>query len=413
MNKENIASLLQETMEVTRYGVSGYKHCFDYNEFKREAMINPFVVSACPYFPSDLILPRFRGMLQEFVDTEHDSIGNNMRFVTSGGFNGSLEEFVSWLLVASGALGAERVAEILLKWINGGSIRYKEKYIISGITISELIDIVEEGVYLRNLPKSEDKAVLKLPHLFKEFHGTMGILGQLVLSVFCEVKPALVHPRNSENKMKMQKESGNTDRFNIDIFCQAASLQKEISVKWHYSWHDLGELQRIVFQLPISTHIPTLRLAEPFTQEDLVRTWEIYLSICNSNKIEGSSLNISIQRWSKSLGNAPFEDKLIDLRIALESLYPEENRISDKLAVRGAWHTAVDFDQRMESYKLLKEFYKLASSVVHGKEKKFDEKNKQIFQDASKICRNGILRKLKQETELDYLKLILGGSENS
>ena len=124
-----------------------------------------------------------------------------------------------------------------------------------------------------------------------------------------------------------------------------------------------------------------------------------------------SSIDTSINRWIRSkLTHSAFVDQLIDLRIALESLYLDDTHgeLRFRLASYGTWHIGESFEERKMIYLTLKEAYNLSSKAVHSGEASFNDNNKQLLQEAQQICRRGILKRLKENAKPDWEELILG-----
>ncbi len=103
-------------------------------------------------------------------------------------------------------------------------------------------------------------------------------------------------------------------------------------------------------------------------------------------------------------------DYFIDLRIALEALYIDNNQgeLRFRLAVNGAWHVGRNPAERRKIKKMLTKFYDAASRIIHGGE--FDEAkdDHEWLDQARDICRRGILKALEVQEEPDWDGLILG-----
>ena len=77
-----------------------------------------------------------------------------------------------------------------------------------------------------------------------------------------------------------------------------------------------------------------------------------------------------MRRWEQSAGNASREDRTIDLRIALESLYLDSDtgELGFRLATTCARHLGTSLEERRDISRDLKRFYGFASRVIHGTE---------------------------------------------
>lgn len=131
-------------------------------------------------------------------------------------------------------------------------------------------------------------------------------------------------------------------------------------------------------------------------------------------------LQIPIDRWIKSKAYKDPEDKIIDLAIALESLYLSEITEPTELAFRLRLHAALFLEKdRMQQKKLMKDFsqiYAWRSSVVHNgklpnktKNTPFTQKEVMEFIDkAQDLCQKSILKILEDGKFPDWNDLILG-----
>ena len=106
-------------------------------------------------------------------------------------------------------------------------------------------------------------------------------------------------------------------------------------------------------------------------------------------------LDTAISRWLKSKRfMEPLSDKLIELRIALEALYLEDESGENgfRLATYGAWHLGSNFEERRKYHKTFRKAYKSASRAVHAGTLK-DAPEIKIVQN---FCREAILKRLQE-----------------
>ena len=81
-------------------------------------------------------------------------------------------------------------------------------------------------------------------------------------------------------------------------------------------------------------------------------------------------LYLALRRLGDSTQRIELEDKVIDMCIALEILFMEEDEDWNQKKIisrRGSWHFADSYTEREETRRLLKEFYVYRSDIVHGK----------------------------------------------
>ena len=128
-------------------------------------------------------------------------------------------------------------------------------------------------------------------------------------------------------------------------------------------------------------------------------------------------LQIAVDRWRRSMAeDAQLEDRYIDLRIALEAIYLKDfgnersQEMRFRLALCGAWHLGVDFEDRRSTRKALRDAYDTASRAVHEGEVPKDAAR--VLPTAQDLCRRGILRLLREGPPKDWGDLLLGGDSH-
>ena len=126
-------------------------------------------------------------------------------------------------------------------------------------------------------------------------------------------------------------------------------------------------------------------------------------------------LRIAVDRWKRSKRpNARLEDRYIDLRISLETLYLKDfvNENSGEMRFRlplfGAWHLGANFGERRSIRKALRDAYDTASAAVHTGE--VPSNRTRNLKEAQDLCRQGILKLLSECAPEDWGDLILGAS---
>ena len=154
--------------------------------------------------------------------------------------------------------------------------------------------------------------------------------------------------------------------------------------------------------------------------------WDDSVSISSLNEDEvmqtivalqsaDSKLRIGVDRWKRSKwSSAQLADRYIDLRIALEMLYLKDfinehsREMRFRLTLFGAWHLGSTPKERRDIRKTIRDAYDKASSVVHSGE--VSDNNKVCLEEAQDLCRQGILKLLREGPPKDWGDLILGAS---
>ena len=136
---EEIAGLLETVSNQTIYdaGRSGKFVRDDFREVSRRDKQTGGLIAAgaralIPGEILDRILPVFRNLLQDFVNSHTDRIGNGLVNIAGGITEPALKDYVPILIRASAVLGGQRVAELLFGWIRGERIKYQTISLLNG-----------------------------------------------------------------------------------------------------------------------------------------------------------------------------------------------------------------------------------------------------------------------------------------
>ena len=363
----------------------------------------------------DHILPVFRNLLRNFVDSETDRIGNGLVNLAGGIPVPDLKDYVAILVRASAVLGGERVAELLIGWVHGEQIKYQTISLLNGVTIDKPL-VLEEGLRLYQLPKSSNEVVSHLPARTLDTHGLQPWLGGVVLSIEGEGGPALYLPSKVASDSITAEHTwagGQIENLSIDSFCEAMSLACNGSVRWQFSWRDFGEINEFFSGVSTGaswTNVPPFANSSEFTQDHFERAREIH-NLRNAKGRKKPGLDTAVRRWIKSKSSeSSFSDQLIDLRIALESLYLDNNEgeLRFRLASHGAWHISESTEERKTNFQTLLRVYKLASGAVHGSDVEINDNNKALLEDSQILCQKGIMKRLREQRDPKWNDVIMG-----
>ena len=113
-------------------------------------------------------------------------------------------------------------------------------------------------------------------------------------------------------------------------------------------------------------------------------------------------LRITISRYSSATGRASNDDKLIDLCIALESVFQARTEISFQFALYNSILSETDREKRVNIFKTLKKLYSQRSNVVHGNKELDADWLAEKWADLVGITRASILRKVDFLNENDH-----------
>ena len=373
--------------------------------------------SARPVIPEELldhIVPVFRNLLHDFINYKTGRIGNGLVNLAGGVLEPDLKDYLHILIRASAVLGGPRVAELLLGWVRGERIKYQTISLLNGVTIDKPLAL-EEGLRLYQLPQSSNEVISHLPAFSLDMHGIQAMVGRVALSIEGEVGPALYLPSDTtidSNNVEHIWAGGQMENLSVDSFCEAMSLACGGSIRWQFIWRDFGDIGEFfsVYGGASYTNVPLFTNSTGVTQYQFERAREIH-KLRNARGRSKAGLDTAIRRWIKSKSSEfSFSDQFIDLRIALEALYLDNNEgeLRFRLASHGAWHISTGTEDRKENFRTLLQVYKLASSAVHGNDVKTTDESKMLLEDAQALCQKGIIKRLGEREDPKWNDVIMG-----
>ena len=371
-----------------------------------------------------------RSRMRPFVEPSEDIVGHAVSSIRPTG-RMSIKTYPSQLVgrqafskvsdlteafvVAAGCLGADRAIEMLLQWIAGEPLRYRTCVLLPYVTINQTLQA--DGVRLAELPASVDMLPSSLP-----LTGSIAVeefLRAVVLSVETHAGPVFFRPQTGEDREhKVQPTCVLGDeRLVMETFCESISLAADDYVRHRWMWSDYGDVTAFGLGEPESCSgprdagysWPKARISRKILK-DALKIHRIRTHVCE----ESRRLETSITRWVKSKDRAPsarrLEDSFIELRIALEALYldNEQGELSFRLATNGAWDLGSTPSQRESYFKILRQAYNVSSRAIHGGRVNPKESSWRLLRDAQAACRKGILKRLERPGSPDWLRLVLG-----
>ena len=378
-------------------------------------------ISALPKIPNGLLedlVQELRPLLSQYMDSENKYMGNGMNHILSGRVVNTIAGFAHDLICGTAILGENRVADLLCGWIAGGPFYYKTKAVLTGVKINFPLTLAEDGIHVNSLPLSSNKLPAHIPFWSIHSTGYGKLMGKTFLSIDCEERPALYKPsddRRQDHPLRPTWGKGRVSNFHIAAFCQALSLACNHHISQSLVWQDYGELAAFKMNLGSAYTEYTLSYFGPETilsMEQLQQACDIFLRRkTKAGKNIRQNLDVAIGRWVKSKQTtSDIASRFIDLRIALEALFlgKSEGEKRFRLAVHGAWYIGNNFNERHQHSKILRKAYDFASQVIHAGKVKITKENMDLLAAAQSLCRDGILKRLYEEDEPDWSKIILG-----
>ena len=380
-----------------------------------------------------------RDLLADFIDPRSDSVGHAFPIGASSGSYmkgwpsgaithsrvSSLNRLGLELLLGAAVLGVDFITVLLAGWVQGKPVLYRTCRVIRLAIDRPLAPL--DGVSLAPLPLSTDELPAGLPT-----SGTIrrsDYLGHSVVCVDTKAAPALFRPQDGDSADVVTGEL--PPGFTFANLWNALSLECNAHVDLGHRWRDYGQMSVIAHDSGI-TNPTKLRYPDSYRGRTISRG-VIKLEVDHSaiRSVSGDAIRklflavggadartrMAITRWKRSMARrGNLADRFIDLRIALEALLlPEgsDRQLSFSLSVRGAWWLGKDAADRRKTWKILRSAYGAASSAVHTGKAKIKKTGgdttelADLLTKAQMVCRNGILRVLREGSVKDWTGVIL------
>ena len=359
-------------------------------------------------------------MLAPYRASDTGAVGNGLYKLT--GTSGSprlpsVGDFARILLMAAGRIGPKRVARTFCGWIEGQPIPVWQRFLLKGVLTDARI-LPVDGLVLETLSRNGEELPRSLyVQLDAGDHKHEQYCRRAMMSLEHVVGPALYCPDEVERKFpedlpRPAIRNPALSQVSIAGLCRAMSLVVDSNVDWFRSWSDFGDIDAFFLNpghgvsLQETKGGPTLSISEA----DFARSMEV------ERRLRGlSALDIAIARWRRSRRSGALADQLVELRMALEStlLVGDSGNSSElryRIATRGAWLLGQNYDDRKTCFDTLLEAYALASGVLHGRGLKRHKRkeNVSIVAKAQEMCRNAILKMVRDECVPNWDEVVLG-----
>ena len=385
-----------------------------------------------------------RDRLTPYLDVTTDRVGHAFRVVGDGRASArsssdrfvenqsisSLEGVGLGLVRAAAIQGPGPTAALFEEWVRGEPIRFKVCLVLGGAYVSDYLDL-NAGLRLFPLPTSSDALPLSMPDM--DYNRVNAILGHPLLEIDVFTRPVFFLPPGDDNEFPELQSTTALAPASVDVFMLALSLvcDRHVGVAW--SWSDFGPAESFAGRSPtgligpgrvttrllgrgymysVDRNVTTVDGFDPpsphICANRLSRAWEL-LPELHDRHSRDSRFRLAVTRWYQSRSASSF-DRVVDLRIALESLYLGSDRgeLSFRLATTAARHLKASLAERHEVQRTLIRFYDLASRAVHGGEVDLTiEANAQLVERASRLCCDGILKILEDRFTPDWSDLLL------
>ena len=383
------------------------------------------------------LLGFIRQELAEFISK--DCIQSASYLVANGGPGPDgygLDSLLSQLMKIAIVHGIEEAVQEFDRGIQNESCHFQYMAILKRIKLDASVKIFE-GIQLIRLPDTIPELQQYLsgyvtfgfqPWIFKE--KTLLIIDASVSPIFHKPFPEIFREgfRMEHIPFRSKIVCGEFQIHKVKDFykhfCQALSLVCNSDVQCAHTWRRLAEdkLFNLWSRRDVGLSVPnsfneygTIRIGE--NQIDEAKC--LYQNLVKLDSKVREKLQIPIDRWIKSKTSQTFEDKIIDLGIALEALYLSEGtkeQLTLQFRLRAAWYLGENKEQRKALMKEFNVIYDWRSRVVHtGKlpnkirKTAFTPEEVDAFiTNAQDLCRDSIMKILENGKFPDWNDLILG-----
>ena len=354
--------------------------------------------------------------LGPYTSKASGSVGNGLYFQKGSHASPRLpnvEDYAKILVIAASRIGPERVANLLLSWVQGRPVRLRRCTLIKGIkTVGEIRPI--DGIHLDTLPRNHSDFPRSLRIDRYDIHAEQ-FAGRAMLCIDYDTDAALYNPdkfaESSRSVPRRDLVNPELASLSPESFCRSMSLIADNHVDWFMQWEDYGDLEAFFLGSVFGSGRNETTNPSPVivSEEDVRACLDIHDDLAAYPK-----LDLAITRWRRSKSSISPHEQLVELRIALESVLLGDDRgnVGEKrhrLAIRGAWFLGATYTERSKHFRSLKTLYDYASSVVHAgnpKEKPSAPLDDTIS-EVQGLCRQAILRIAKARAMPDWMAIVL------
>lgn len=392
-----------------------------------------------------VLTEQIRSLLDSFIDPVSDRIGLAFPLNGSTGSHekaladgtvkltsgSTIDDFIMALVRGAAVLGARRMSALLDGLRTGDPVQHRVRTMLNSDGVLTEALWPSDRVRIESLAHSTDQLNEFLP--LSRGRPLTDYLGRIVVPIEHPMVPALFRPGDEEDVQSSRP----AEMPVLETICQALALETNSHLSPAFSWHDYGELDAGCLTKRLGTWsrasarlrpllgpqsrktsfltgVSTLELdADAGLRVDQRRIRTTLMALNTA----GTKTRRAVSRWlSSQVSSETLDDRYIDLRIALESLYLQDfsgeqsQEMRFRLALFAAWHLGADLSERREVRRRIREAYDMASGAVHAGHLEFDEENEALLRDAQDLCRRGILKLLEYGQPQDWGDLILGAA---
>ena len=355
----------------------------------------------------------------------------------SGGLStGSpVENVTQNLLRIAIADGPTKAAQAFASCTINASCSFYRFFLITGVSITAALEVFE-GITLIPLPETVSALPPHVPFLPNESNRSIPImledlLGRTLVRVEYEVSPIFHRPSETytirsgpDQHFSIKVKGQEIPDPNLNTLCQALSLVARCRVQPAMNWSSMLDYE--IFDLSslwgigcggYSATIPESGLGETLqlTTSQLETIKTLYRGLTQLQTETWEKLRISIDRWAKSMAEDNPLDQIVDLGIALESLYVPDSQgeVNLRLPLHAAWHLGQNKTERQELREEFRQIYAARSDVIHtgrlrGDRAKASFEVPRFVSRAQELCWQAITSVIEVGNIPDWNDLVMG-----
>ena len=362
-------------------------------------------------------------------------------FIITGGSGGGapVKDILTNVLRKAIIDGPDAAAEAFAQAIKGNSFIYYEYRVLTGIRISQEVEIFQ-GIKLIPLPNPVDNLPGYILALDRDRFGPKReqLISKTLLRFGMEVFPTFHVPSQEYTTQDQYDKSFENTRvkseevpdFDPRTFCHALSLETCRNIPSESGWAAMEFYEIFNCGFSVGGAVWGRWLPQDFQETehykvddfDMEEVKSIYKRLMEIPKTTRDALRVSLDRWAKSNGQSDPADRMIDLGIALESLYLNDRNLQGelgfRLAIRASWHLGKDPVHRAKLMKDFRKIYGWRSNAVHSgnleikKDKVASDPKKrdEFISHAQELCSQAIKAIIREGSMPDWDAIVLGSS---
>lgn len=380
---------------------------------------------------NDRLLEFIRCELSDRV--QDDKVHSGTIVVEGGSFDGTpIDELLENLLIRSIADGSAAAAQAFAECVSASSFSYYHFVLLTSLTLDSPVDVFDR---VRLIPLPEHRSALPplMPTVIRYGGYDEMVLSKSVLCIEKTVTPVFHRPTGVAPWDHFSTTLASNELPDLDLraFCQALSLASHCSVRPTMQWDALLDYEVFDFRVDrgvgttgwgsFSPHVHLLRSPSTsrgtLTEGGLSPVRDLYHRIVRLDQKTSDHLQVPIERWMRSMEQRATVDRMIDLGIALESLYLPDIRdeLRFRFALRAAWHLGHDRSDRERLSHTFKKIYDLRSKAVHDGKlagtvivREQPTSTAEFVREGQDLCREAICGLIRTGEQPNWDDLVLG-----